>query len=164
MFKPKVLLIDTNVWISYYLGVEREAEEIMRLFMRMDQLGGTLAYAPTTLKDVFYIVSRRVRTQLLSAGEDISNKSFASVGWACVRNMTEVATAAPLSLPECDLAWMLRTRHGDFEDNLVIAAAETCNADYVVTYDKELLERFAPACITPSQALRLLETPRKETG
>ena len=70
--------------------------------------------------------------------------------------MTEIAAAAPLTLPECDLAWMLRTRHPDLEDNLIIAAAETCNADYVVSYDRDLLEHFSPACITPEQACNLL--------
>lgn len=70
--------------------------------------------------------------------------------------MTEIAVAAPLSLPECDLAWMLRGKHGDFEDNLIIAAAETCNADYVVSYDRAMLEHFSPACITLEQANNLL--------
>jgi predicted nucleic acid-binding protein len=51
---------------------------------------------------------------------------------------------------------MLRTKHGDLEDNLVIAAAETCNADYVVSYDRKMLEHFSPACITPEQASHLL--------
>lgn len=51
---------------------------------------------------------------------------------------------------------MLRTKHGDLEDNLVIAAAETCNADYVVSYDREMREHFSPTCITPEQANHLL--------
>jgi predicted nucleic acid-binding protein len=71
--------------------------------------------------------------------------------------MTEIAVAVGQSLPECSLAWMLRSEHPDLEDNLIMAAAETSNVDFVVTYDKDMLEHFSPACITPAQALRLLE-------
>jgi predicted nucleic acid-binding protein len=70
--------------------------------------------------------------------------------------MTEIAVAAPVSPPEFDLAWTLRSRHADLEDNLIIAAAETCNADYVVSYDRAMLEHFSPVCITPEQACNLL--------
>ena len=67
-----------------------------------------------------------------------------------------IAVAAPVSQPECDLAWMLRSTHADLGDNLIIAAAETCNADYVVSYDRAMLEHFSPACVTPEQACNLL--------
>ena len=97
-----------------------------------------------------------MKVSLSAACRDSSHPWFIPVAWACVRTMTEIAVAAPLSLAECDLAWMLRTKHGDLEDNLVIAAAETCNADYVVSYDRKMLEHFSPACITPEQASHLL--------
>ena len=155
MFDAKTFLVDTNVWIDYFMASEPHYREILSFFEAVDQHGGTLLYAPTTLKDVFFLIPRILRREAIATGE-IEETSFAPAAWACVRTMTEIAVAAPLSLPECDLAWMLRTTHGDLEDNLVIAAAETCNADYVVSYDRAMLEHFSPACITPEQADKLL--------
>ena len=155
MLDAKTFLVDTNVWIYYLMASEPHYEEILRFFEAVDQRGGTLLFAPTTLKDVFFLIPRILRREALAAGQP-EETSFTPVAWACVRTMTEIAVAAPLALPECDLAWMLRTRHGDLEDNLVIAAAETCNADYVVSYDRDMLEHFSPACITPEQANQLL--------
>lgn len=155
MFDAKTFLVDTNVWIDYFMASEPHYKAVLSFFEAVDQRGGTLLYAPTTLKDVFFLIPRILRREAIAAGE-IEETSFAPAAWACVRTMTEIAVAAPLSLPECDLAWMLRTTHGDLEDNLVIAAAETCNADYVVSYDRDMLEDFSPACITPEQANQLL--------
>lgn len=156
MSRPDSLLIDTNVWIDFFLGSEPFCWEAYRLFEVADDRRVTLLYAPTTIKDVFYTIPRRMRLAAQGDGGD-KGVSYLPAAWACVRKMTEIAVAAPQSLAECDMAWMLRTTHGDFEDNLLMATAETCNADYVVTYDKRLLERFAPACATPGQVLRLLE-------
>ena len=155
MFDAKTFLVDTNVWIDYFMASEPHYRAVLSFFEAVDQHGGTLLYAPTTLKDVFFLILRILRREATASGE-LEEVSFAPAAWACVRTMTEIAVAAPLSLPECDLAWMLRTTHGDLEDNLVIAAAETCNADYVVSYDHAMLEHFSPACITPEQANKLL--------
>ena len=155
MLDAKTFLVDTNIWIYYFMASEPHYEAILSFFETVDRRGGTLLFAPTTLKDVFFLIPRILRREALASGQS-EEASFAPVAWACVRTMTEVAVAAPLSLPECDLAWMLRNKHGDLEDNLIIAAAETCNADYVVSYDRDMLEHFSPACITPEQANKLL--------
>ena len=161
LLSPRLLLVDTCAWIAYLVGEEPGCSEVRGLFEECARQDVTMLYAPTTLKDVFYIVPRRLRRDAVAAGEDVEGLSFAPAAWACVRTMTEIAVAAPQALPECDLAWMLRHEHDDFEDNLILACAETCGADYVVTFDKLLLERFSPACITPAQALSLLwKSPR----
>ncbi len=154
MLAPKSLMLDTNIWIGYLLAEPPHGEVILKLIDSALEHNITLIYAPTTLKDVFFIVPRRMRAD---DNNEAGKASYAPAAWACIRKITEIAVAAPQALAECELAWMLRNTHGDLEDNLVIAAAETCNADYVVTYDKQMLERFAPACITPEQALKLLE-------
>ena len=41
------------------------------------------------------------------------------------------------------LTRMMRNRYDDFEDNLVVAAANTANVDYIVTSDRKMLERRA---------------------
>lgn len=156
MLRPTSLVIDTNVWVDYLLGVEPFCQETVCLFDKCTHNSVSLLYTPTTLKDVFYIVPRQL--QRIPPGGDATQETFARerIAWACIETITSIATAIPLSLPECNLAWMLRHKHGDLEDDLVVAAAETCGADYIVTYDQELIDHFAPVCITPVQAYDLL--------
>ena len=129
----------------------------LRLIEQAVRAQVTLVYTASTLKDVFYIIPRRMRAKALAEGHDVEGVSFTPLAWACVETMSEIAVAVGQSLPECSLAWMLRNEHPDLEDNLIFAAAETSNVDFVVTYDRQMLEHFAPACITPTQALHLLE-------
>ena len=156
MFEIRSLLIDTNLWVDYFVGNEPYAREVMELFEECDRRAVTLMYAPTSLKDVFYLVPRSLRRAAIDSGTDVGDVSFKPAAWACVEKMTEIAVSATLSLAECELAWMLRNSHADLEDDLVVAAAETGKASYVVTYDTELLRHFAPVCVTPSQVLTLL--------
>ena len=158
MLRPKLLVIDTNVWVDYLLGIEPFCSDIVKLFQTANERDVSLLYTPTTLKDVFYIVPRQLRREEPSNDPDSSSEVGARtrIAWACVETITSISSAAPQSMAECNLAWMLRHKHSDFENNLVIAAAETCNADYVITYDRQLINRFAPACITPGQATDLL--------
>lgn len=71
--------------------------------------------------------------------------------------MLELATPAPLSAAECNLAAMMRNTFDDYEDNLLLASAETAECDLVVTRDRQLLSRFPEACVTPERAVELVE-------
>lgn len=157
MARTETLLLDTNVWVAYVLAQEPGALTVRRLIELAKEDDITLAYAPTTLKDVFYIVPRSLRRDAIAAGTYEEGISFRPSAWACVRAITDIAVAAPQSLIECEMAWSLRNVHRDYEDNLLFAAAETCNADYIVTTDTEFLKHYAPVCITPEQAVHLIE-------
>lgn len=50
----------------------------------------------------------------------------------------------------------------DFEDDLVIAAAQRVDADFVVTFDRLLIHRAPVACLEPSDMTVLLKTLGKE--
>ena len=105
----KSVLVDTNVWLDYFMGEGPQLYEIYR-----------------------------------------------PAAWACLRRLMEIATAAPLSFPECELARMLGKTFSDFEDNLILAAAETAKADYVVTQDRAFLASAPEVCVTPARAMELL--------
>ena len=147
------LLLDTNVWIDYFLRAPKTSDVIDRLVQHAESSGITLSYAPTTAKDVFFILPRRLR--LMDANAHPAT-SYVPAAWACIDYMTEHAVCATLSLGECELARMMRTRFSDFEDNLIVAAANTAKVDYIVTSDRGMLERMPEACITPQRALELV--------
>lgn len=148
------LLLDTNVWVAYYLNkpglAAQDASELIGTSLAN---GVELFYAPTALKDAFYLIPRELRRAEMEDGLGTNPAARRAATWGCIQHMREIATPAPLTGIECDLAGMLRSMHPDLEDNLVVACAETCRADYLVTYDKQLLGAFSPSCITPAQAL-----------
>lgn len=93
MIEAKHLLVDTNVWLDYYLQ-EGAFDEAKRLVELAEAGKIDLLYAPTTAKDVFYILPRRLARRNANG----MNVPFASASWACIEHMMQVATASPLSL------------------------------------------------------------------
>ncbi len=149
--KVSSLLLDTNVWLDYFMGEGPCLGEISQLVSRGQTNALTLLYAPTTAKDLFYLIPRRL---WLRGGSD--DVSYVPAARACLERMMEIAVAAPLSFPECELARMLNKKFPDFEDNLIIAAAQAAQADFIVTQDKAFLIQAPEACITPARAIELL--------
>lgn len=159
LLNPSKVLVDTNVWLGYLVGEEPVCSEVKRMLEACCRHDVELFYAPTTLKDLFYLLPRVVkRRDAQTETDSAADVSLLPAAWACVRLVADLATAAPLTSVECELGWTLRGTHSDLEDNLVVAAAETCGAAYLVTYDKALSRHYAPACIQPEQLARLLES------
>lgn len=156
MLEPRYIVVDTNVWLYYFLGREPECSTIRDLFLSCDEHGVTLIYTPTTYKDVFFLIPRQMRRDAIAEGKD-EEVSYLPSAWACIDVMTQVAVAIPQSLVECAMARDLRKSHNDLEGNLLIAAAETSDADYIITYDQRLIRDYAPVCLTPEQMLKFLE-------
>ena len=76
MLDAKTFLVDTNVWIDYFMASEPHGKEVLAFFEAVDQRGGTLLYAPTTLKDVFFLVPRILRREAQAAGELVCSGSM----------------------------------------------------------------------------------------
>ncbi len=57
------------------------------------------------------------------------------VAWSGISKLKELMTIVPISAEECDLAQSLQKRHRDFEDDLIIVAAQQSGANCVVTSD-----------------------------
>ncbi len=146
------LLLDTNVWLDYFLREGPSVGAIERIVALGFEGRFTLAYAPTSAKDVFFIIPRRLRLR----SDDVNgSESYLPAAWSCVGFMMEHAAAAPQALGECELARMMRRSFPDFEDNLIVAAAQSVKASYVVTNDKRMLAAMPEFCITPERAIEL---------
>ena len=78
------------------------------------------------------------------------------VAWSESANSRSSLTIVPIGAEECDLAQSLRHAHNDFEDDLIIAAAQQSGATYVVTYDKKLAKHFPEYCKTPAEIVAAL--------
>lgn len=148
---PVRYLLDTNIWLYYFLGENAYKHEIMDLIASGQDDGVDILFTPTTAKDLFYVLPRALRR----AGAIGPDETMSSIAWGCLERMFELATPAPQSAAECHIARTLRSTIPDFEDAMIIAAAETAGADYIVTLDKELLRDMPEVCVDPARAREL---------
>lgn len=160
MTAPVTILLDTNIWLDYFLGWRDMSQVALRVVSRALELGYTLAYAVTSAKDVYYLVaSEHKRLERLETGTlSEAAVSAANVSaWGCVNAMQEMACAVPLDHTDVWVASKQRVLHGDFEDDLVIAAALRAKVDYLVTNDERLLRHCPVAALDARDMLALLE-------
>lgn len=79
LMRASRLLLDTNVWLDYFLGVGPSLAAIEEIVSRGLKGKVHLLYAPTSAKDVFYLISRRLRQT--DARGSRSSASFAAAAW-----------------------------------------------------------------------------------
>lgn len=79
------------------------------------------------------------------------------IAWACVDNMRELATAVGMDESDLWLACKYRTLTWDLEDNVVLAAAQRAEVDYLVTNDWALIQRATVPALTPEDMTKVLE-------
>jgi predicted nucleic acid-binding protein len=71
--------------------------------------------------------------------------------------MRDFATAVGVDEADLWLASKYRSVSSDFEDNVLIAAAQRANADYLVTWDAALLRTPIVRTATPLEMLALID-------
>lgn len=156
-----LLLLDTNVWIAYFLGERPGHAETCDLLARAAERGVGIAYPVTASKDLFYLIARDFKMRCRAAGDGRLSESAAgaarATAWACVDHLSDLATAVPCDHTDVWLAGKQRKLHGDYEDDLVIAAAVRSGADLLVTYDEGLRAHATVACADPPAAMAWIE-------
>lgn len=156
------ILLDTNAWVDYFDGGRPSHEKMLALVNRALGLGASLLYSVPSAKDIFYLMSSvyksDYRREHAGALSHAAAAAAAEMAWGCVDNMCEIATAVG-----CDQAdvWLARKRkrlHRDFEDNLVLSAADRAKADLLVTNDDQLRRHAPVAAMSVADALSYLES------
>lgn len=159
MPSPSSILLDTNVWLDAYDGARPRSATANALIDACVSRGIDLLYAAGSAKDVFYLVGASLKRQARVEGGTLSDGQARAVSVyasACVSNMCEVATAVGLDVTDIWLARKCQRIHADFEDCLVLAAAERAKADYLVTNDEALLRHAPCAALSVEDMLALL--------
>lgn len=156
MKNAPTLLIDTNIWIDAFDG---DRKQHMRAHVLLDtafERGVTLAFAVSSLKDVYYALSSALRRQSRTVNGVLSEedaRSAEAYAWACVQNMQEIATPVAVDVSDVWLAGKFRSQMHDFEDALVAAAASRCHADVLVTNDERFLRHSPVNAMDAADAL-----------
>lgn len=154
------LLIDTNIWLDYFLGRTGATEPTVELFSRAAEAEDIVLFTSSlSVKDVYYILGRTMKADAHRGGalapEVIAGAD--ETAWACVRLIRQKSIIASVGADEVFDSFVFRHHHNDFEDDLILGVANRIDADYVVTGDKDLIKHTNGVCINVDQALRLAE-------
>lgn len=155
---PQRVFLDTNVLLDHLLQRDGHAQQARRALEACANHDVALLCASTSLKDIAYIAEAMVRRQFKQGESSLENETLhmlvRHVPWRCVEQARALCDIASIDQQTCDDALILRPRHDDFEDDLIIAAARQADADCVITSDAELIEHFPEYCVSPSHIVQ----------
>lgn len=159
MPKPVRILVDSCVWIDSYLGDHARFEESYQFLKKARGAGAELLYGASKLEGMFYVLVAEFRRGMCDAGGNVpenATRVAQAFAWGCIENIRELATAVGLDEGDLWLACKYRSVGPDLGDNVLLAAAERAHADYVVTWDKDLLSTPVTRTATPTQMVAVL--------
>ena len=155
------VLMDTNVWLDCYLPNRKHGPIARELLKRCagneDKID--ILIPLHTLNDVFCQVSREAKQWVRKSTGSLSEAyAHAANGqaWDCIDRMLKIGAPVGADMSDVWLACHLREINPDFEDDMVLAAAERAQADFLVTSDEQLIRKATVAALTPEDMLKVL--------
>lgn len=154
--RPLKLLVDTNIWLDYFLGRTKSSGAVTRLLSIAEEAETVALYSSSlSVKDVYYVLGRTMKADARRDGA-LSSEVIAGAdetAWACVRLIRQKSIIAPVGADEVFDSFVFRSYHNDFEDDLILGVANRIDVDYVVTEDKGLIKHTNGVCIDAATAL-----------
>jgi len=133
------VLIDTNVLLDFFEVPRPEHKTSTILFAELVNSNVTIHVAATSLKDVYYILSRRL-------DEPTARKAVTSI--------LSMAILLPVDNTCCLRA--LSCGEPDFEDGIIRVAAEIAGVDYLISRDARAFVGCLVPRLSPADAVREL--------
>lgn len=150
------LLLDTNVWIDNFFVERPKSKEARELITTAIRQNIPLYYSASTAKDFYYLVSLLLKRNTSYDLSETNAHAISEIAWKLLNTLHELGTAVGLDESDIWLAKKYRSIHNDFEDNLIIAAAQRANVTYLVTNDKKLIQHAPIAALTPEDVTKLI--------
>lgn len=154
------VMLDTNIVVDYLLGRTPGCTDCAKLLSMHHANSHTVYISALTLKDAYYLVSMQLKRMERKASGTLSEamaQAANEVAWACIRELVENTLVLSTGRAESLQAFVLRSTHPDFEDNLIVATALSAGIDYLVSNDTELIRHSPIACLSSTDAVALLE-------
>lgn len=159
--RQRMALVDTNVWMDYYLG-HRPGSDAAKHFVDVALRADVeLLVTVPSLKDLYYLLQSELKRNARVAGGEVHEQGAAAikeVAWSCLNHVTELATVVAADMNDVWLARMQRSVHDDFEDDLVLAAMQRANALCLVTNDEQLAKHAPVVALDTKDAAAFLES------
>lgn len=156
----KAILVDSNVWIDAFVPMAEGHEDARRFMLAAQLAGDVLLYPVHCVADVFYKVRTHFKHWMKGTTLWIGQESAVAcrdLAWDCIKDMDAIATAVGLDGSDVWMALKLQGLNADLEDNFVLAAAERASVDYLVTSDRQLIQKATVAALTPRDMCAVLE-------
>lgn len=160
MDRELTILLDTNVLLDEFLPDRPSSAASRKLIDKAYKRGDHLLFCPHALIDVHYQIAATFKKMVRSEKGQLSqadSMAIQEIAWGCIDNVCEWATSAGSAQSDVWLARKYKQLNHDFEDNAVLAAAERCKADYLVTSDRQLLQKATVAALSPQDMLAVLD-------
>ena len=152
---PNLVLLDTNVWLDDFIPSRTRHDVVRRMVDRLIRSDVTLLFAMTSTKDVYYALASYFKGEVRRSAAN-------EAAWGSLQLMGRIATPVGVDMSDYWVASHLKHVHHDYEDNLVVAAAQRAQADCLVTSDEALLRHTPLAAYSPEDMLRYMDCV--ETG
>ncbi len=152
----KSALVDESVWLALSLDLDQRGEEAYR-FLTAATGKVDLYVTAACLQDVWNDLCHVLRHVVVKEGGVIDDRIealIASIAWdsvAFVRDVAMVVAAGPV---EAERAEALRDLQADYREALLVATAEACKANCIVTFEDSLQDCLPIRCLTPLDAVR----------
>ena len=156
-------LIDTNVWIDFFIDRGRNHDLAVAFVLASRERDIPLFTPIGSTKDVYFAVAcelkRMQREEAGMVSEEFAN-AVDEVAWSCLSALRKQSTVVAADASDMIEAMVQRSIHGDYEDNLVIAAAIRASATHIVSSDAQLQRHSPIPCIGIAEALELAKHKR----
>ena len=153
MAKHLPAFIDTNVWLDYYLGRQGADDATSALLAAISNEDAIVVTIPI-LKDTFFLLQaalkHRIREETGHVNETDAH-AVNEIAWACIRDMASMSCVIDTGVADHLEACILQGVCSDYEDAILIAAAQRTQVDYIVTGDKGLLANGVVGALTPAE-------------
>lgn len=156
----KTMLVDTNVWLDDCLVYRPNHKQSKEFLLKASSTDLNLVFAPHQTKDVFGLVGKLTKECIKRESGTLTqaDASFAKqYAWSYLDYMSAVATPIACDVSDVWLAQKQRKIHGEYEDDLVIAAAMRAGAT-IITNDEKLIKHCPVAVLTVDDAMKYLDT------
>lgn len=156
----RTVFLDTNVWIDYFEGARSRNRITVELLECCLSDGYKIASASTSIPDLHYILQQDGKREVSKTGGAVSERDAIvarEYADACIDALTRIAFLIPVGYNDIRMASKLMSVHADFEDNVLLAAAERLDPVLFVTNDKDLLKHAPLPAMNTVDALTYLK-------
>lgn len=151
--KKASLLVDTNVWLDYFLG-RKGAQSAARFLGKTLENDDVLVTTTSITKDVFYLIGASLKRRTVADGGVNSGrnaKAINEIAWQCLSTIQGMAIVLNQGFEQHLEAMVLRDANSDYEDDILVATAQSADVDFIVTSDERLLKSSPVAAITTGE-------------
>ena len=119
-----MLLLDTSVWMDYFLARQRSHKDVAEIVaLAQDSETVALCVSSHSLKDIAYLMASAMTAESRREGIDVTSEVGAAAretAWGCVRCIVDSALVVPVGRGEVLQAFTFKALHPDFEDDLLL--------------------------------------------